>query len=63
MQTTRRGYSKAFPKGDIRRQYLLDYIPPGLWRSVQAKAKREGLSLRAVMLKLLEEWVEEGRLK
>ena len=59
MATTRRGYSKAHPKTEVRKQYLLDYIPPGTWRRVQAKAKREGVSLRALILTLLENWVNE----
>jgi hypothetical protein len=52
----KRGYSTAFrPKGKGAR-YLVDAIPEALWREVRRKAKREGLSLRALILTLLEEW-------
>ena len=54
----KRGYSKAFkPHGDSGKRYLLDAIPAGLWRDVQAKAKREGVSIRALILKLLTDWL------
>lgn len=53
----KRGYSRDFrPHGDTGKRYLLDQIPAGLWRDVQAKAKREGVSIRALILKLLTEW-------
>jgi hypothetical protein len=56
---TKRGYSREFkPHGDTGKRYLLDQIPAGLWSAVQAKAKREGVSLRALILKLLKSWVE-----
>jgi hypothetical protein len=59
MQTTlRRGYSRAFtPRGQSGRRYLLDAIPAGLWTAVRARARREGISLRALILQLLTEWV------
>ena len=54
----KRGYSREFrPHGDTGKRYLLDDIPAGLWRDVREKAKREGVSLRALILKLLQEWV------
>lgn len=53
----KRGYSKDFtPHGDSGKRYLLDNIPAGLWASVKVKAKREGISIRALILKLLTEW-------
>lgn len=56
----KRGYSKAFtPHGDTGKRYLLDKIPAGLWARVRAKAKREGLSLRGLLLSYLEKWVDE----
>lgn len=57
-QMPKRGYSKAFRarKGSGKR-YLLDDIPAGLWRDVQAKTKRDGVSVRATILTLLTEWV------
>lgn len=55
----KRGYSREFkPHGDTGKRYLLDKIPAGLWREVQAKTKREGVSVRALILKLLSEWVK-----
>jgi hypothetical protein len=55
----KRGYSRAFtPRGEGKR-YLLDCVPIGLWLKVQAKAKREGLSMRALILTLMKAWVEE----
>jgi hypothetical protein len=58
----KRGYSRAFrPHGDTGKRYLLDAIPAGLWRAVREKAKREGVSIRALILKLLTEWVGAGR--
>jgi hypothetical protein len=48
----KRGYSREFkPHGDTGKRYLLDNIPAGLWRDVQAKAKREGVSMRALILR------------
>lgn len=56
----KRGYSKEFrPHGDTGKRYLLDQIPAGLWRAVQEKAKRDGISLRALILQLLTAWVRE----
>ena len=53
----RRGYSTAFtPNGDARKRYLLDDIPAGLWKAIRARARREGLSMRALILQLLTEW-------
>lgn len=57
----KRGYSKEFrPHGETGKRYLLDKIPAGLWRAVQVKAKREGISIRALILKLLTEWSESA---
>lgn len=54
----KRGYSREFkPHGDTGKRYLLDDIPAGLWAAVRAKAKREGASLRALILRLLTDWV------
>jgi len=55
----KRGYSRAFrPHGDSGKRYLLDQIPAGLWTDVRTKAKRQGLSLRALILQLLAEWLQ-----
>jgi hypothetical protein len=55
----KRGYSRDFkPHGDSGKRYLLDDIPAGLWADVKAKAKREGVSIRALILSLLTKWVQ-----
>ncbi len=54
----KRGYSRDFtPHGTSGKRYLLDDIPAGLWADVKAKAKRDGVSVRALILRLLTEWV------
>lgn len=54
----KRGYSREFkPHGDTGKRYLLDDIPAGLWADVKAKCKRDGISIRALILTLLREWV------
>jgi hypothetical protein len=50
-------YSREFPVVGERRRYLLDDIPAGFWVNVRAKAKREGTSIRALILGLLKEWL------
>jgi hypothetical protein len=56
----KRGYSKDFkPHGDSGKRYLLDQIPAGLWARVREKAKRKGVSLRALILQLLTGWVDQ----
>lgn len=60
MTARRRGYSRNFsPHGSSGKRYLLDQIPAGLWTEVKLKAAREGISLRALILELLTEWVQE----
>jgi hypothetical protein len=57
----KRGYSREFkPHGDTGKRYLLDEIPAGLWAAVKDKCKRDGVSVRAQILKLLKEWVADG---
>ena len=54
----KRGYSREFtPAPQGHKRYLLDKIPVPLWCQVQAKAKLEGVSIRALILRLLKEWV------
>jgi hypothetical protein len=56
----KRGYSREFsPHGATGKRYLLDGIPAGLWATVRAKAKREGVSIRALILRLLTEWAQQ----
>lgn len=58
--TQKRGYSKDFtPRGKTGKRYLLDSIPAGLWTAVREKCKREGVSIRALILKLLKDWIEK----
>jgi hypothetical protein len=56
----KRGYSDEFPTTGKTARSLLDYIPVGLWRSVKAKAKREGVSVRTLILRLLKRWLNEA---
>lgn len=56
----KRGYSRDFtPRTERRVRFEIDRIPPTLWDKVTAKAKREGISLRALILGLCKEWVEK----
>ncbi len=52
-----RGYSRAFPFTAASKRYLLDGIPAGLWTRVRARARTEGVSVRALILRLLATWV------
>jgi hypothetical protein len=49
-------YSRAFPRKPNSRSYLLRDIPAGLRRAAQAKAKREHIALRTVLLRQLHLW-------
>ncbi len=56
---TKRGYSREFtPKTERRIKFEIDRIPPTLIDAVRARAKREGISLRALTLTLWLTWVE-----
>ena len=55
----KRGYSRDFtPRTEVHARYLLDKIPPTLWADVKAKAKRQGISIRALVLSLLRDWLQ-----
>ena len=57
--SVKRGYSREFtPKTERRVAFMIDRIPPTLWARVKAKAKREGVSLRALILGWLKEWAD-----
>ena len=62
--TKKRGYSTDFTPRlrtpESRRRITVDWIPPMLYDAVKAKAKREGLSLRALTLRLLKDWAESA---
>ena len=54
----KRGYSRDFPIATSRRVKIeIDRVPPALAISLRAKAKREGISIRALTLKLWKAWV------
>lgn len=53
----KRPYSTEFPRQANSKNYPLEGIPAGLLRSAKAKAKREGLSLRIVLLRFLMRYV------
>lgn len=53
------GYSTDFtPSPQGHRRYLLDRIPVAFWLEVRAKAKREKVSVRALILGLLDQWLK-----
>jgi hypothetical protein len=54
----KRPYSKQFTARANPRRYLLSGIPPTLWASVRAKAARESVAMRTLILQLLMEWLE-----
>lgn len=57
--TKKRGYSREFtPHTERRVRFEVDRIPPTLYERVVAKAKREGISLRALTLTLWKEWLD-----
>lgn len=60
MAKQKRGYSDEFSTTGKTTRYLIDYIPAGLWRAVRSKAKREGVSLRTLILRLLQRWLDEA---
>lgn len=61
MAKARRPYSREFtPKlrtPESRRRLHVDWVPPTLYDAVLAKAKREGVSLRALTLRLWKQWL------
>lgn len=54
----KRPYSTQFTARANPRRYLLSGIPPTLWERARARAKREELSIRTVILSLVEQWTE-----
>jgi predicted HicB family RNase H-like nuclease len=54
----KRGYSRDFaPRTDKWEQLNISRVPPTLKADAMAKAKREGVSMRALILGWLREWV------
>lgn len=59
MDRPKRGYSREFtPRTERRIKFEIDRIPPTLMDAAKAKSKREGISLRALILGWLRDWVE-----
>lgn len=55
----KRGYSREFtPQTERRVRFEVDRIPPTLYEAVKAKAKRDGVSLRALTLRLWKDWAD-----
>lgn len=55
----KRGYSREFtPRTERRCQFTFDKVPAMLYDRVKAKAKREGVSLRGLVLNWLKEWAD-----
>jgi hypothetical protein len=55
----KRGYSNEFPTDQRKRiKREIDWVPPTLDRSLRAKLKREGLSLRTLTLRLWTDWLK-----
>lgn len=56
----KRGYSREFtPKSKDRHSIMVDKVPAMLHDKVKAKAKREGVSLRALILGWLRDWTTD----
>jgi hypothetical protein len=56
----KRGYSKDFtPRTERRVTLMIDRIPPTLLDAAKAKAKREGISLRALILGWLKDFAQQ----
>jgi hypothetical protein len=55
----KRGYSREFtPRTERRIKREIDRVPPSLDEKVQAKCKRDGVSLRALTLTLWRMWAD-----
>jgi hypothetical protein len=54
----KRPYSKQFTAARNPRRYLLSGIPPDLWATARAQARREGVAMRSLILSLLTDWLK-----
>lgn len=52
----KRPYSTQFTARGNPRRYLLSGIPPTLWDRARQRARKEHISLRQVILSLVEQW-------
>lgn len=59
----KRPYSTKFTARGVPRRYLLSGIPPTLWERVRAQAKREHISMRSLILMLLDGWIDDARVR
>jgi hypothetical protein len=58
----KRGYSREFtPRSERRIKIEIDKVPPTLADALKAKAKREGISIRALTLTLWRDWLSPDR--
>lgn len=56
----KRGYSRAFtPRTERRVQLTINRVPPTLMAAIRAKAKRDGTSVRALVLTFLTTWIAD----
>jgi hypothetical protein len=54
----KRPYNQDFtPHGATGKRYMLDAIPAGFWATVRLQAKRDGVSMRGLILTLLRDWL------
>ena len=56
----KRPYSTQYTARQNPRRYLLSGIPPTLWENCRAKARREGIAMRTLILTLLTRWLAES---
>lgn len=58
----KRGYSREFTPRvrtpESRRRIHVDWVPPTLYEKLAARAKQEGVSLRALVLRVLKNWID-----
>jgi hypothetical protein len=57
----KRAYSTRFTPRGVPRTYLLSGIPPGLWDRARSQAKKDDVSMRTLILTLIEEWLAKPR--
>lgn len=56
-----RAYSRDWTPPDGKgTTYAIHAIPTPFWRQVRAKATREGVSLRALILGMLQAWLKDA---